>query len=225
MEFRQRPVLAVGIVSKESQPEELCQSMTISALIAPIRPNYCLKLTPCRYAQSAAARLWKNWCQNLHRTEKPQASLQEDGRKLRVRGISAILAPARQDLKNDSCQYQIIFLATKPRKILMSIVEQLQETIAANPVLLFMKGSPQAPQCGFSKTASQILSECGVKFATVDVLANPEVRATLPSISNWPTFPQLFVNNELVGGCDILIEMHKSGELKTMLQTVETKTH
>jgi len=107
----------------------------------------------------------------------------------------------------------------------MSILEQLHETIAANPVLLFMKGSPQAPQCSFSKSASQILSECGVKFATVDVLANPEVRATLPSISNWPTFPQLFVNNELVGGCDILIELHKSGELKTMLQTVETKTH
>lgn len=107
----------------------------------------------------------------------------------------------------------------------MSILEQLQQTIAANPVLLFMKGSPQAPQCGFSKTASQILSETGVKFATVDVLANPEVRATLPSYSNWPTFPQLFINNELVGGCDILIEMHKSGELQKLLETVQTKTH
>ncbi|PPD03717.1 MAG: monothiol glutaredoxin, Grx4 family [Methylobacter sp.] len=107
----------------------------------------------------------------------------------------------------------------------MSILEQLQQTIAENPVILFMKGSPQFPQCGFSKTASQILTECGVKFATVDVLANPEVRATLPSYSNWPTFPQLFVNNELVGGCDILIELHKSGELQKLLQTVPDKVH
>lgn len=107
----------------------------------------------------------------------------------------------------------------------MSILEQLQQTIAANPVLLFMKGSPQAPQCGFSKTASQILSQSGVPFATVDVLANPEVRATLPSYSNWPTFPQLFINNELVGGCDIIIEMQKSGELQKLLDTVETKTN
>jgi len=107
----------------------------------------------------------------------------------------------------------------------MSILEQIQETIAANPVILFMKGSPQFPQCGFSKTASQILGQSGVAFATVDVLANPEVRATLPSYSNWPTFPQLFVNKELVGGCDILIEMQKSGELQKLLQTVKTKSH
>ena len=107
----------------------------------------------------------------------------------------------------------------------MSILEQIQQTIAANPVILFMKGSPQFPQCGFSKTASQILSQCGVPFSTVDVLANPEVRATLPSYSNWPTFPQLFVNNELVGGCDILIDMQKSGELQKLLQTVGDKTN
>lgn len=107
----------------------------------------------------------------------------------------------------------------------MSILEQLQQTIAANPIILFMKGSPQLPQCGFSKTASQILRDCGVAFATVDVLANPEIRQTLPSYSNWPTFPQLFVNNELVGGCDILIELHRNGELQKLLQTVGDKAH
>ncbi|MFA5985583.1 MAG: Grx4 family monothiol glutaredoxin [Methylococcaceae bacterium] len=101
----------------------------------------------------------------------------------------------------------------------MSILEDLQQTIAANPVILFMKGTPQAPQCGFSKTASQILKDSGVQFATVDVLANPAIRATLPSYSNWPTFPQLFINNELVGGCDILIELHQDGQLQKMLET------
>ncbi|ESS73695.1 glutaredoxin-4 [Methyloglobulus morosus KoM1] len=107
----------------------------------------------------------------------------------------------------------------------MGILEDLQQTIAANPIILFMKGTPQAPQCGFSKTAAQILRDCGIEFATVDVLANPAIRQTLPSYSNWPTFPQLFVNNELVGGCDILIELHQDGQLQKMLQTAANKVH
>ncbi len=107
----------------------------------------------------------------------------------------------------------------------MGILEDLQQTIAANPIILFMKGTPQAPQCGFSKTAAQILRDCGIEFATVDVLANPAIRQTLPSYSNWPTFPQLFVNNELVGGCDILIELHQDGQLQKMLQTASNKVH
>jgi len=107
----------------------------------------------------------------------------------------------------------------------MSILEDLKQTIAANPIILFMKGTPQAPQCGFSKTAAQILRDCGIEFATVDVLANPAIRQTLPGYSNWPTFPQLFVNSELVGGCDILIELHQDGQLQKILQAASNKVH
>lgn len=107
----------------------------------------------------------------------------------------------------------------------MGILEDLQQAIEANPIILFMKGTPQAPQCGFSKTAAQILRECGIEFAAVDVLANPAIRQTLPSYSNWPTFPQLFVNSELVGGCDILIELHQDGQLQKMLETAAKKVH
>jgi len=83
-----------------------------------------------------------------------------------------------------------------------------------------MKGDPNQPQCGFSSQATQILMACGERFAYVDILSNPEIRANLPKISDWPTFPQLFVDGELVGGCDIMTEMYQSGELKTLLQDV-----
>ena len=103
----------------------------------------------------------------------------------------------------------------------MEIHETIREQIAANPVLLYMKGSPDQPQCGFSAQVSQVLMACGERFAYIDILANPDVRSTLPSISNWPTFPQLFVKGELVGGCDIITEMHEKGELQTLVDTVE----
>lgn len=93
----------------------------------------------------------------------------------------------------------------------------LEKQIKENPVILYMKGTPERPQCGFSAKAVQALNACGAKFASVDVLANPEVRATLPQVANWPTFPQLFVNGELVGGCDIILEMYASGELQELL--------
>ena len=80
-----------------------------------------------------------------------------------------------------------------------------------------MKGSPQAPQCGFSAQTVQCLMACGERFAYVDVLSNPDVRANLPGYANWPTFPQLWVEGELVGGCDIVTEMFQSGELKTLI--------
>jgi monothiol glutaredoxin len=80
-----------------------------------------------------------------------------------------------------------------------------------------MKGSPEQPQCGFSAQSTQMLMACGEKFAYIDILANPEIRANLPKYSDWPTFPQLFVEGELVGGCDILTEMYENGELQTLI--------
>jgi len=97
-------------------------------------------------------------------------------------------------------------------------IEQIiKEQIANNPILLYMKGSPHTPQCGFSARTVQCLSECEQRFAYVDILANPEIRATLPKVANWPTFPQLYVNGELVGGCDIVADMHEKGELAPLL--------
>ena len=98
------------------------------------------------------------------------------------------------------------------------IIQELKDIISANPVLLFMKGTPDFPQCGFSMRTVQALKSCDAEFAYVDVLATPEVRQNLPKVSNWPTFPQVFVNGELIGGCDIVLEMYQNGELKTVLE-------
>ena len=103
-----------------------------------------------------------------------------------------------------------------------NIEETIKEQLSSNPIILYMKGDPNQPQCGFSSQATQILMACGERFAYVDILSNPEIRANLPKISDWPTFPQLFVNGELVGGCDIMTEMHQSGELKTLLAGVSS---
>ncbi len=104
----------------------------------------------------------------------------------------------------------------------MDIIETIKEQIASNTVLIYMKGSPNAPQCGFSQRASQALMACGEKFAFVDILQNPDIRANLPAYANWPTFPQLWVGGELVGGCDIVTEMAESGELcKLVKEAVE----
>ena|SRR5512145_52534 len=100
----------------------------------------------------------------------------------------------------------------------MDIIETIKDQIASNPVLLYMKGSPNAPQCGFSARASQALMACGEKFAYVDILQHPEIRANLPKYANWPTFPQLWVNGELVGGSDIILEMHQKGELQPLIK-------
>jgi len=100
----------------------------------------------------------------------------------------------------------------------MDIQETIREQIASNTVLIYMKGSPDQPQCGFSAQATQALMACGERFAYIDILANPEIRASLPEISEWPTFPQLFVAGELVGGCDIIMEMHESGELAPIVK-------
>ncbi|MCZ7597051.1 MAG: Grx4 family monothiol glutaredoxin [Gammaproteobacteria bacterium] len=93
----------------------------------------------------------------------------------------------------------------------------MKELVESNDVVLFMKGSPDFPQCGFSSRASQILKACGAKFASVDVLQNNEVREGIKQFSNWPTIPQLYIRGEFVGGSDIVMEMYESGELQKKL--------
>ena len=105
----------------------------------------------------------------------------------------------------------------------MDIIETIKEQISSNPVILYMKGSPNAPQCGFSQRASQAVMACGEKFAYVDILQNPDIRANLPAYANWPTFPQLWVGGELVGGCDIITEMHEAGELAPVVKAANEK--
>lgn len=100
----------------------------------------------------------------------------------------------------------------------MQTLEKIKAQIADNTIILYMKGSPKMPQCGFSYKAVQCLEACDVEFAYVDVLANPDIRTTLPQYADWPTFPQLYVRGELVGGCDIIVEMFQQGELKPLLQ-------
>ena len=93
----------------------------------------------------------------------------------------------------------------------------LQQAIQENPVMLFMKGTPDQPACGFSMRSSAVLNALGVKYAALDILPDPRIREELSGISNWPTIPQLFVNGELVGGCDIMLEMYEDGSLAEML--------
>lgn len=95
--------------------------------------------------------------------------------------------------------------------------DAIQEAISENPVILFMKGTPDAPACGFSARTVAILQSTGTEFAAVDILPDPRIRQELSSLSNWPTIPQLFVGGELVGGCDIVSEMYESGELSQTL--------
>jgi monothiol glutaredoxin len=100
----------------------------------------------------------------------------------------------------------------------MDIMDTIKEQIESNAVSLYMKGSPNMPQCGFSARTVEALMACGQRFAYVDVLSHPEIRANLPAYANWPTFPQLWVKGELIGGCDIVCEMHESGELEPLLR-------
>ncbi len=100
----------------------------------------------------------------------------------------------------------------------MNINDRIQAEVSSNPVVLFMKGTPTFPQCGFSSRAVQILQACGVEaFHSIDVLADPEIRQGIKAFSNWPTIPQLYVNGEFVGGSDIMTEMYQSGELHKVL--------
>ena len=99
----------------------------------------------------------------------------------------------------------------------MEIMDTIREQIENNAIILYMKGTPNQPQCGFSARTVQALMSCGERFAYVDILSNPEIRANLPQYANWPTFPQLWVHGELIGGCDIVCDMNESGELKQLV--------
>ncbi len=100
-----------------------------------------------------------------------------------------------------------------------SDVEQLiRDQIRDNKVIIYMKGTPQFPQCGFSARSIEVLTQIGRPFAFVNILENPEIRATLPKVANWPTFPQLWIDGELMGGSDIILQMYQSGELKPLVE-------
>lgn len=105
----------------------------------------------------------------------------------------------------------------------MTTIEKIKQQIAENPILLYMKGSPKFPSCGFSAQAVQVLAACGEKFAYVDILQNPDIRAELPKYANWPTFPQLWIEGELIGGCDIITEMYQQGELQPLIKAAAQK--
>lgn len=100
----------------------------------------------------------------------------------------------------------------------MNVQEKIKEQIATNPVIIYMKGNAELPMCGFSARAVNILKSCGVSFAAIDVLKDEEIRQGIKVYSNWPTIPQLYVNGEFIGGCDIMTEMFESGELQTLLK-------
>lgn len=101
------------------------------------------------------------------------------------------------------------------------IQKRIHDTVTGNPVVLYMKGSPQFPQCGFSATAVQILKACGVNdFASFNVLEDPDIRQGIKDYANWPTIPQLYIKGEFVGGCDIMREMYQTGELQKLLEGV-----
>ena len=99
------------------------------------------------------------------------------------------------------------------------VQSKIKDQIKDNPILIYMKGSPYEPQCGFSARTVQALIECEAEFSYVDVLSNPDVRQNLPIVSEWPTFPQLYIGGELVGGCDIVTQLHASGELKKLVDS------
>ena len=99
----------------------------------------------------------------------------------------------------------------------MEVMARIKATIESHPIVLFMKGTPQFPMCGFSSRAVQALNEAGAGFHAVNVLEDAELRANLPRYANWPTFPQLYINGELIGGCDITLELHAKGELRSMV--------
>jgi monothiol glutaredoxin len=100
----------------------------------------------------------------------------------------------------------------------MDVNERIKQQLGQYPVLLYMKGTPDFPQCGFSAKTVGVLRAAGAKFAYINIFEDPEIREGLKSYSNWPTFPQLYVNGELIGGCDIAVELYESGELQKILE-------
>ena len=106
----------------------------------------------------------------------------------------------------------------------MDVLERIKQQVEAHPVLIYMKGTPQLPQCGFSSRTVDALKSLELEFAYVNVLADPDIFQNLPQFADWPTFPQVYVDGELIGGCDITLEMHASGDLQKMAdEAVEKK--
>ncbi|MBD9359225.1 Grx4 family monothiol glutaredoxin [Methylomonas fluvii] len=102
----------------------------------------------------------------------------------------------------------------------MSAIDRIQAQLASHPVVLYMKGTPDFPQCGFSSRVVQVLQACNADYAHVNIFEDPEVREALKEYSNWPTYPQLYINGELIGGCDIVIDLFNNGELINLLAKV-----
>lgn len=102
----------------------------------------------------------------------------------------------------------------------MDVNDKIKQQISENDIVLYMKGTPQFPQCGFSGKSVQMLKACGAKFKGIDVLSDPEIREGIKRFSNWPTIPQLYIRGEFVGGCDILTELYEKGDLQRMVSGV-----
>ncbi len=103
----------------------------------------------------------------------------------------------------------------------MNVQDKIKQQIADNKVILYMKGNAELPLCGFSSRAVQMLKSCGVAFATIDVLQDEEIRQAIKTYSNWPTIPQLYVNGEFIGGCDIMADMFEAGELQQLIKDAQ----
>ncbi|NOQ76443.1 MAG: Grx4 family monothiol glutaredoxin [Methylococcaceae bacterium] len=101
----------------------------------------------------------------------------------------------------------------------MDVIERIKDQLGSHAIVLYMKGSPDFPQCGFSAQTVQVLKDCDVQFMYINIFEDSEVREALKEYSNWPTYPQLYIKGELVGGCDIIMDLHSKGELKGMLET------
>ncbi len=105
----------------------------------------------------------------------------------------------------------------------MDVLERIKEQVENNPVVIYMKGTPDMPRCGFSQRASQALAATGLPFAYVNVLEDPEIFESLPRYADWPTFPQIYINGELIGGCDITLELYQNGELQKLVEVAVAK--
>lgn len=105
----------------------------------------------------------------------------------------------------------------------MDVLDRIKEQVESNPVIIYMKGTPQFPMCGFSSRTVEALKQVGQEFAYVNVMADPEIFENLPRFADWPTFPQVYVDGELVGGCDITLELAQQGELKSMVDEAVSK--
>ena len=139
-----------------------------------------------------------------------------------MKTLNKIFTYWRDDLKiKNNSRTTLAGVKKSEKENIMELKEQIINDIESNPIVLYMKGTKDMPMCGFSSSVVQILNHYDVEFKDINVLEDSEIRVKLSEHSNWPTIPQLFINGELVGGADIAIEMHNSGELETILDTIK----